>query len=860
MNSGLPNSKHHELVGELRRRFPLFEQLRGRFGTDMEEERIPWFFALLLSAAMKSEPGACCFVLDKSPGTTAVAAILLGLLKLQKEFPELAKTYTQSALHQGQHVRVKPSNHVYEYDGILGEGLSKLKLLDGKDWRSFPVTDLLRLERTDRVCPKGKLNSTLGTFKRSPLDKLLGIRTCGNNSLIRNTVLLFMAKAKFTRIVSAVTLMHEHGDESGSVSNFLPWGTITQCVELGPKDAYPAIGEPIIAVTRVPEDLALASAKAKAATKVVLVDGARSIVRDLQSYDDITERQKVVILASPEETDALDILRDRDCPVWYMSPDEILIGETCAEARVRRSFVGATIRAADTRQRAQVTVVKCNDSALQTVADSLEQAAVMVDDGEEAHESEKILARLYGILLECSECCFGVGDETKTNLQVARNQIKQDGKWLDRGVVRKLEEAGSRLEAITASGVYGQEKIKELLSFTSDKQDGSWAVVTRLPRTAGNLRTELGSKGINVPVLSVSEINPDIDFAGIIVPSWPNKQRFTQLKARAVTPDIRVLAYPFEDKWVSHHQAREEAVERSNLMETETHSSVLGIETRFLTSLNHRLEANPPSHEDEPELPILRVEGRVTRSRTMRPAIATEGEHSREAQLIQFFGNCHALLTEWAELPLLNQLVGGMHTGEAKLTAVTASRLSPKDFVLFRDSGDKGFIRLIAEDILGEKEYGWIRDVAEHWKSPLRLLGTSPADIQQCLANHGLNRTTTTIRGWLNNQHRIGPGDFNDIEFIAKATGDTELLSMRGKIEEAIFQIRSTHISAGTQLTQLLLDELDGRLNQIGRQPLLLDLGYGKAWCVQVEMVDPVQQRYPSNQINRLLWGEDNAF
>ena len=832
----------------------------------MEEERIPWFFALLLSAAMKSEPGACCFVLDKSPGTTAgttaITAILLALLKLQKEFPELAKTYTQSALHQGQHVRVKPSNYVYEYGGIWEEDFFRLKLQGREDCRSFPITDLLRLEPTDRVRPKGKLNSHLGTFEHSLLDKLLDIGTCGNNSLNRNTVLLFMAKAGFTRIVSAVTLMPEHDDESGSVSNLLPWGTIAQGGELEPNDAYQVIGEPIIAVTKVPEDLALASKKASAATKVVLVDGARSIVRNLQAYDDITERQKVVILASSEETDALNILRDRDCPVWHMTPDEILIGEACAGDRARKSFVGTTIRAADTRQRAQVTVVKCNDSALQTVADSLEQAAVMVEDGEEVHESEKMLTRLYRILLECSECCFGVGDETKTNLQAVRDEIKQYGKWLGSEVVRKLEEAGSRLEVITASGVYGQEKVKKLLSFTSDKQDGSWAVVTRLPRTAGNLRTGLGSKGVNVPVLSVSEIDPDIDFAGIIVPAWSSKQRFAQLKAHGVTPNIRVLAYPFEDKWVSRHLAREEAAERSNQMETETRSSVLGIETRFLASLSKHQEADSPTpnHEHEPELPIFRVVDRVTRSRAARPAIATKGEHSREARLIRFYGSCHALLTERAELHLLNQLVDGTHTSETKLPTVTASRLSPEDFVLFRDSGDKEFIRLIAEDDLGVKEYERIRGTAEYWKSSLRLLGTTPTDIQRGLEVHGLNRTTETIRGWLDNPYHIGPGDFKDIEFIAKAAKDAKLLSMKGKVEEAIAKIRSTHISAGTQLTQLLLDELDGRLNQIGRQPLLLDLGYGKAWCVQVEMVDPAQQKYPSNQINRLLSVEDIVF
>ena len=860
MNNGSPNNKHQELIGELRRRFPLFEQVRGRFGTDMEEERVPWFFALLLSAALEGKPGACCFVLDKSPNTTAIAAIFLALHKLQKEFPELAKTYTQSALHQGQLVRVKPSNHVYEYGGIWEEDYFRLKLQGIEDCRTFPVTDLLRLEPTDRVRPKGKLNSPLGTFECSLLDKLLDIRTCGNNSLIRNTVLLFMAKTQFAKTANAVTLMSEHADESGRLSDFLPWGSITQFGTLEPNDTHQVTGEPIIAVTKVPEDLATAAAAAKDATKIVLADGACSLARDLQAYDAITEHQKVVVLASSEETNALGILRDRGCPVWYMSPDEILIGEACAEDRVRKSLVGATIRAADTRQRVQTTAVKCEDRALQEVAASLDQVAKMVGNGEEARESNEILARLYGILLDYSECCFGVGDETKTNLQETRNKIKQDEKWLEHGVVKKLEEASSKLEAITDNEAYGQEKVEALLGFTKDKQDGSWAVVTRSPRTVESLRTGLGNKGVNVPVLSVSEIDPSNDYAGIIVPAWPKRHRFNQVWIRAVTPNIRVLAYPFEAKWLSVHQAHEGTLEQSNWMEAETRSSVLGIEPRFLTSLNHRRGADPPSHEPEPEPLIFEVEDRVTRGHATRPAVATEGEDSREAQLVQFFGNCHALLTVRAKLPLLNQLIDRAGTGKTKLRTVTASQLSPRDFVLFRDSGDKEFIRLIAEDELGEKVYERLRGVAERWKSSLRLLGTSAIGIRRRLAEHGLRRDTETIRGWLGNPHHIGPRDFSDIEFIAKATKDVELLSMREEIEGAITKIRNTHISAGNQLTQLLLEELDGQLKQLNEQPSQLDLGYGKAWCVRVEMVDPEQHRYPSNQVNRLLWGEDTEF
>ena len=861
MNSGTASSEQKELISEMSRRFPLIEQLVGRFGHDAQEERIPWFFGILLSAAMKGGPGACCFVLEKTCGTTAVTAVLLALLRLQVDFPELVKHYACTALRKGQRIKVKPSDYVYEYEGLWEEfpHLFCLKVLDEETKRSFPVEEVLRLEPTDRVRPKGKGKSELGTFERSRLDELLNLTTCGNNSVIRNAVLLCMAQAQFAEVINAVTLTSENANEYSALASFLPWGSIGRDGELRSNDAYQVAGEPIVAVTRVPEDLALAAKAATIASKVILVDGARGLARDLQAFDDVAERQRIVILASREETEALDLLRHRGCPIWYMSPHEILIGEASFGVRERTSLVGATIRAADTRERLQVTVVDCHDTFLQTVAESLERTAALIDEGEEVHETEEILARLFGILFECSECCFGVSEETKVNLRSARDQVKRHSKWLAPEVVRELHEASLGLEKIIESGKYGQEKADALLNFVIDENHEPWVVAARSPRTAESLRAGFDSLGVNVSVFPVSAINPGRDYAGIIVPGWPNERRFAQLKNHGVTPDIRVLAYPFETKWISRYQARERLRERLNRLEGENRCSILGIEPCFLTALTHH-EAEPPVKDARLDLPVFKVEERIAQRRIVRPSVATDGEDSREAQLVQFFGRGCALLTEWAELPRLNQLINGTNVTECKLTTVSVAQLSPGDFVLFRASGDKEFIRLIAEDILGTEEYERVRNVAERWRSSLQRLGTSPTEVQRRLAVFGLTRTPATIGAWLNSPDRIGPKYSRDIEFIAKAAGDGELLSNRNDVEKAISRIRGAHISAGDRLTQLLLGELSGRLNQLDEQPVLLDLDYGEAWVVQVEMVEEERREYPSNLVNRLLWADDAGF
>ncbi len=860
MNSRFPDNKQQDLIDELGKRFPVFRQLVGQFDKDTKEERIPWFFGLFLSAAQQGHPGAYCFVVDKTSGTTAVAAVLMALVKLRDEFPKLARDYAQTVLRPGQRVRVKPHNFVYEYGGLWEDNPDFFKLIfldEETSSRTFPLDQVLRLEPTDHLRPKGK-GEKLGDCKPSRLDELLNLTTCGNNSLIENTVLLHMPQARFEKIMGAITLAPEQKvDGFDPLSAYLPWGSIGPEGELKPNDPYQVSGEPIVAVTRVPEDLEKASRLAPSGTKVVLVDGSSNVVRDFQAFDDVADRQRVLIFASPEETEALELLKDRDCPIWHMSPDEILIGESPDVHRTRTSLVGATIEAAWTRRVAEVNKVNCQDSKLQAFAEALERAAAVTEAGGEVHESEEILARLFGILLECSECCFGVGDETRANLRNVRELVNQHAKYLEPTFFREIRSAITKLEGIIDVNSFGEKKAEALRDILLAPGGGQWVVAARSPRTAESLRRGLRDLGIDVPVRDIPALRTDKEYEGIVVPAWPNRQRFSRLTNLAITADIHVLIYPFEGKWLQSHLASENARFRSNLMDVEVRSSILGIDSDLLTDLNSN--GSKPPIPPSPDEPIFRIVKRVAKRRHKPLPVADDSEDSREAQVVHFAGNRYALMTEWAKLPRLNRLIDDAHAGDARLEYVKASQLSPGDFVLFRDAGDKEFTRLIAEDSLGIEMYGKVRGIAERWKSALWCLGTSANDIRNRLRGHGLDRNPATIAIWLGNPELIGPRDFGDIEVIARAAGDSELLSIRQQVEEAITRIRSAHTSAGHQLTQLILGELGGRLNELDDQPELLNLEYGTAWVVQVDMINSTKEQYPSKLVNCLLCVDDDV-
>ena len=851
------------LIDELGKRFPLLKQLVGRFGRETPEERVPWFFGLLLAAAANPNPGVYCVVLDKSPGTTALAAIFLSLIQLQDGFQKFAEDYAREALVPGQRVRVNPSKFVYEYGGLWDEFPGRVKLLAGDGSRSFPLPEVLRLEPTDLLKPKGTVNSMLGKFELSDLDKLLDLSTGGNNSLIKNTVMVQTERTRFREMVDAIMLARSQGVPFYRLSTTLPWGSVSEDGSLQPNDVHQVSGEPLIAVSRSPEDLATACLRSPKGTKIVLTDGASRIAGHLQALDDISDRQRLVVLASPGEVEALGLLRARGCPLWNMSAQELLIGEESPELRTRESLAGSSIRAADIRGRAKVTTVECNDEVLQEAADTLERVSALSSANSDGQEIElDLVAMLFRLVFECSECCFGVGEETKDSLKSVGDQIQREKAWMKPEVTTGLVETVNVLEKAMGNR-YVPEKTEALLAILTEHigeiGEGQWVVAARTQRTAERLTLGLLARGVEVPVMNIEAIPPDQEYQGIIVPAWPNGRRFSQLSSLSLTSDFRVLTYPFERRWVYNHQRNEIRRERSDRIEASELAAMLGMEAELLSSFEPT-ERGILSEQSESDSPILRVEERLSRRQVRRPVNPVNTADTREGRLIQFVGGCYSLLTEWSELPILNSLIDNTPGVSAELGHAVAWHLAVGDLVLFRAGGDKGFIRLLAEEHLGTAEYEKIRELAESWKPALRSLGGNLDEVLGQLTRVGLHRTGPTVSAWLNNPDRIGPGQGDDIEYIARAAANENLLSSQNDVLEAISQVRGSHIVAGRKLTQLILDSVQGRLGDAGGHPLQVDLDYGQAWVVQVQAVDSEVGFYPANQVNRLLWDIDSEY
>jgi hypothetical protein len=857
------------LIDEFRQRFPLLEKIVGEFGDEGPRERIPWFFGFLLAAANNPNPGGCCFVLDISAGTTAIAALLAALSRLKADFPRLVEDYARHEFTPGQRVRVLPSDAVFEYEGIWSEfpGQFKLKLIgaETRSFRSFPLVDILRLEPTDRLRPQGTGATNLGQRASGPLDKLLDFNSCGNNSIIRNVVLCHMPRAQFTRTIDAITLAPTHAKTFERLSQFVSWGSIDPDGLLRANDSHQTVGEPLVAVSGFPEDIARNCRASPANTKVIFADGPQRFARDLQAYDDIVEKQRLILLASPTDIDDIQTLRDRGCVIWRMAPGEILLGESSPRTRSRRSLVGRTVRAGDVRQRTAVTAIACEDEKIEAIARALEGASASLDENDQTVELDDGLARLFGVLFECSECCFGAPDTAIESIESVRSVISRNARWLRSDISANLAEAIDGLRSLVKDKS-DHSKAGALVNLLGDRmldKGESWAVLGRSSRTAACLVQGLKNYGLAPVVTAISSMTFESEYDGIVLAGWPNDPRFRRLLELAAAPEVIVLTYHFEKKWYERYRIKARQRDCSDILTADQRAQIVQVPpSRFNGQQYHSPFAGPEQPAvAEPEAPVFQFEARIARRHASFSIPLPDSSHDlRPTHLVRFAGGCHAFLTEWAELSVLNDVIEHGESEGAKIGRKTVAKFVPGDFLLFRAAGDKEFIRLIAEEMMGSEEYSRQRKMAERWKTALHALGTSPAVVQRRLADFGLDRTSVTVGNWLVDPDKIGPGTDADIEVIARAAGDKELLASLQLVINAISTIRSAHLSAGMHLTKLILSELRGRIRDIRDEPTLLDLGYGGAWVVQVESVEAEPINWPANKTNRLLWDAETGY
>lgn len=822
--------------------------------------------------------------------------MLAALTRLQSEFPALVEEYARNGFRKHERVRVLPTEHVYEFDGVFDRpgapafhSFFRLKVIDPRrsrwdrkiirqpTFRSFPVNEILRLQRTDRIQPRGKQNSDLGHWQAGPLDRLLGIRSGGNTSLFRNHVLLLtsISDATYFAETSGVASMNGFATE---LSKAVTWGRLNDDGVMQADNELQGREQPLIAVTHAIDLLADACEQAEPYSKNVFIDGVTAITRNLQAFDRIVACQRPVIVADHDDVPDLSDLSARHCMIWELSRREILGQSDMPEEESGQKIVlsepsaGSIFaiprRAAVNVDRLRVTEIPVRDQRVEVVAALLMEAerdlAAELDDA-----ARRPLGLAFGLLLEISSWFAPPSDILRhgvdARLDALDQELRQQTLWLMPGTVEALCDAATELRSIAQDPTVGATRLNVLREVLSERRlaAASVAIVTRTAAGAQALATTL-LQDTRVRVYSGALLPSDIAIDTLVIASWLRSELMTRTLNWYAAPDIRLLAGDFESRWLRMLLRSRRRIRRSWGMSAVQKAAALG-----LTDINGKhagdvvssdtadLDSNDsdPAYLPRDSAPVRRLEAWSQPGRKGRRLESAVVEHDmRSARYIGFVGRTYAYVTPGRALPVVSELLRGLEVSRPRVVMRTVEQLRTGEYVLFRDQGEHDVISLFAEQAMGEQRYRELRGTAESWKELARSIAPTVAEVYKRLRAAGSTRQLATVRGWLTDPDRIGPASRDDLSLIVQVSGKDSSVVVE-QIWDAILDIRGAHIVGGQRLSEFLISELPKKLKSLNEEETLVDLTLGHAWIVEVEDIGDSELR-SYTEVNRLLWDD----
>jgi hypothetical protein len=838
-------------------RFPLLQSLLLSDGPQAPDGRLPAVVGLI-AMILESAERPCCIVMPDHANVALAVSILLATKRLQGDLPEILRSHAALTFKEGDRVLVHPFGLVYEYGGFFTPEHFRLRVLGRRERRSLSVHQVARLERTTRKMPKGYGSSDLGKPQPTVLGTLVGIPGVVNRNLLRNYVLVLGSKKRLLEQLTSWRVgVAGSAKLTGIAESELPFGEISDDGSLQFFDNYVAAGQPLVGITSRSEDLAFCCRNRQPQTAAVIVDDAERLARNLQSYDAIADCQRMVVLARESQTESVSLLKDRGCDVWQLSPDEILLGVgENAPPPLWRGFVA---KASNMRGLA-VSPLACTAVMLDEAAADLCGAAKAIPPDNENPTVRDLLLGLFGLLSLCAEYLGSDVADLNAEAEKRFTQVERSLPgaqiWLSPEVAKlaglaleKLRLAADDLakQSLTAKG---EMLLHELASGSPDRPA---AVIVRSDSRRADVLSWFARLGRSVTVFRIADVSGDRQFGEVVLISWPGARRFERLLRLYITGEIKVLAYTFERLWVSEYGQRCKRSSRPALS-TKRKCSILGLTDQAIA------DEEPPSAAPVPfDLPEERF---FVRRKSVAASLTNEPEESVEAHYVDFVGPTFAHITEGHELIVVNDFIAASETTGRGVRYRTIEDLETGDFVMFRESGDSDIIRFMVEDRIGKNKYQQLRETAGRWQKTIKRLGSDPRVVWIQLRGRGFTKHLTTVRAWLTKSQMIGPKDSHDLDLIASAAQDEDLLAVLPEVKSAIDEIKGLHVRAGFQLTDRLVEELGRSTKQVelfGSGETELDLGFGKVWVVRVEHIDEAATQCSRSLVNRLLWDEDGT-
>jgi hypothetical protein len=361
-------------------------------------------------------------------------------------------------------------------------------------------------------------------------------------------------------------------------------------------------------------------------------------------------------------------------------------------------------------------------------------------------------------------------------------------------------------------------------------------------------------QGLDLNCLTVSDLLEAEDPPSIVAFSVMRRDVFEKLVDPWPSPSTLFVGYDFEIECYTRRLAHREMLRASLRLEEERRSRVTGLPRAMFAESSEPLDK--PAAGPEPDDKLVRFD-RATRDwnwmRRISIPQAHHGEEVCQARMVHFVGRSWAAMTDDHRSVVVSQ---GSGSGDGtSVHHVRLDELAPTSRLILREGGDRDVIRLLAEQRKGEAAYRELRECASLWRTALQAASIDARRVTATLRSVGVHRHPATVRAWLTNAELIAPRSTNDVMAIASA------FPLRGKKQsdwqaccDAIDELRSLHVSAGSHLTGLLVSRCGRMLFEPSDNELAVDLGIGIVWIVEVSAIDAEPSECPLWYVNRLQW------
>lgn len=570
--------------------FPLLEELRVATEDAGALCDLPHFLGYLLAAARKEESSPCCFIVPCATQVAHLVATLFVLDSVKRNLPGLRTTFATTGLSIGETVKVLPTGAVFEYRGIYPDNPNFFRLAvletEGRDNRSIPIDEILRLEPTERKRPKGSLTGALGTVVPSGLSELLGVEFYGNQGLFENVMVLLSTQIEMRAFADQFWAKSPIYDHRVKVWKHIPWGAFTDSGDLVHEDRYLTRGQPCLAVSANALNVTEFCRKSKARRKLVIADKLEYFKHNLQAFDELAEQQHLVIISTPSDQDLLAELSSRGLKVWRLSPTEIFLTEDGSIPPTPNALFAEIYRRTAIASAVTVDEIRMQHSPLDQIAYDLETARSALESDDTL---EEFFGKMWASLLSAASVACRPDAEWSAlkleNIQACAVDLRAMSQWIPNDVVERLSSSCELLQQFFQSCVsQPPEKYSQLVSHVAANRDGHLMVLLPTAELVPATKSQLPAQS-NFTVGAVADVWSNYKHQGeteFIVVGWPYRSRWQRLLSLNLVRRVTLLSYGFESSWLASNLRLEHRRRAEQMPSKDTKANICGVPTELL--------------------------------------------------------------------------------------------------------------------------------------------------------------------------------------------------------------------------------------------------------------------------------------